>query len=570
MEIRSEILALAKRNRNLERENSYFKMRIANMQNTIKILEDKIDKLMKNLSSSITKEKNWFLYECVNNNNYFRNRNYSDKMLKFCESLFITSPKAYKLLREVIALPCKATLYERFSKLTADIKISLMKQHISDKQFLFPNYGFTEKIPIAVSINATVASPHSLFTSGNINNIFLVQIQPLSHNYKSFPISIIPSNGGRIDQNIKNMFDNILIELSNYFQVIFKCSDGDTCTNIWHNICFNHVLNLLDNPLDYIIQFIHFGKWPISDYLHIIKNMRCRLLHNLSLTPESEIISLDGFYNIFKTKTFSDKTSLAKYNDKLAINAFSIKNLKYLMNNNYLSHFYFLFPFSLWGAFLHSSKLNLVIRKKILEIMKFFMFLEYRYLDLNVSPKFQEKYFQDSERIAFYSRNKIKRIINTVIGLYYALSAFPEKLSLNRISSHPIENTFGVTRSTMQNKIGFDVFISSLSRNILHNKILDELNIQPLSYRKISDAGVFLNGNEKMNFDFNLEIVKSDILNLRQAIVSEKEYNFAHTELEKLIDGLFQDSSLDIREKDNNSISGSSIHQRNIASSYFK
>ena len=545
-------------------------MRIANLQNSIKILEEKNSKLMKSLSCSITKEKNWFLYECVQNNNYFRNRNYTDKMLKFCESLFITSPKAYKLLREVIALHCKTTLYEHFSKFTEDIKISLMKKHISEKQILFQNYGFTGKIPIAVSIDATVASPHPLFTSGNMNNIFLVQIQPLSHNYKSFPISIVPSDGGRINQNIKNILDNLLDELSYSYRVIFKCSDGDPGTNTWHNICFNQVLHMLEYPLNFIIQFIYFDKWPISDYLHIIKNVRCRLFHNLSLTPDSEIISFDDFYKIFKTKTFSDKTSLGKYNDKLAINAFSIKNLKYLMDGNYLSHFYFLFPFSLWGAFLHSSKLSLTIREKILEIVKFFMFIEYRYLDSNVSPEFQEKYSQNSERITFYSRNKIKRIINTIIGLYYALYAFPEKLSLNRISSHPIENTFGLTRSTMQNKIGVDVFISSLSRNILRNKILDELNIQPLSYRKVSDAGVFLNGNEKMNFDFNLDNVKSDIQNLRRAIASGKEFNFSQTELEKLINGLFQDSSLEFRESDNNSISRSSIHQRNIASSHFK
>ena len=72
---------------------------------------------------------------------------------------------------------------------------------------------------------------------------------------------------------------------------------------------------------------VDFNQWPISDFHHIIKNQRSRLFHDMSLTEYSETLSLDSYYNIIQIESFSDKTQTSKYFDKLAINAFSIKNV---------------------------------------------------------------------------------------------------------------------------------------------------------------------------------------------------------------------------------------------------
>ena len=160
-------------------------------------------------------------------------------------------------------------------------------------------------------------------------------------------------------------------------------------------------------------------------------------------------------------------------------------------------------------------------------------------------------------------------MINTIIGLYYALKSYPEKLALNRISSHPIENTFGITRSTMQNKLGLDVFISSLSRNTLKNQLLNELKIEPPPSRKASDAGVFLNGREVEHVNFDVDACKMEIDGLRASIANNKNYEYKGTQLRTLIKCLSKDQSLNLKEKNNNSISGSSIFARNIASTQF-
>ena len=66
---------------------------------------------------------NWFLQNCINNTNVQKNhRHYTDNMLEFCEALYITSPKAYKLLKKVINIPSISTLYNRFSNIVHEIK----------------------------------------------------------------------------------------------------------------------------------------------------------------------------------------------------------------------------------------------------------------------------------------------------------------------------------------------------------------------------------------------------------------------------------------------------------------
>ena len=236
------------------------------------------------------------------------------------------------------------------------------------------------------------------------------------------------------------------------------------------------------------------------------------------------------------------------------------------MKNKKHSHFYYLLPFSLWGTVLHSKEIDLSTRKRILDIIKHIIFREYCQLYFNHSQELSEKFSKNIRSISFYSKDKLRRMINTIIGLYYALKNYPEKLALNRISSHPIENTFGITRSTMQNKHGVDVFISSLSRNTLKNQLLNELKIELTPSRKASDACVFLNGREVQHVNFDVNACKMEInkLGIRASIANNMNYEYKGTQLRTLIKCLSIDPSLKIGEKNNNSISGSSIVARNI------
>ena len=558
----------------LQKENKHLRNQIKNLDMQIKKLEAKIQSFYSHqeivqLNNVNEENYNWFIENCIHNQNVSKNhRRYSTKMFSFCFSLHITSPKAYKPLKQVISLPSKSTLYAKFSSSICRIKESLTTLDISQRLSQIDVKYFTNKIPIALSIDATVASSQP-FTNVKIKNLFLIQIQPLCYEYKNIPFTILSSESGQINENIKLQINIIISQLSEYFQIIFKCTDGDQGTNIWHSYKFDEIYNNIYLSLSQIIKFIQFDQWPISDFLHLLKNQRCRLFHDVSLTGSSEIISLNNFYDILQTKSLSDKSNLSKFNDKLALDVFSIENTQTLMNLSKHSHFYYLLPFALWSAVLRSEYLDLTSRKQILEIVKCIFVMEYIKLQNNLDSNISEKYSKNCQRITFYTKMKLKRIINSIIGIYYALEYYPNHLALNRISSHPLENTFGNTRSIMQNKIGVDAFISSLTQIILRSMILSELKIKTDHYRKISDAGIHLTGLENRKINCNIERIKWELLNIRIAICNGTNFEYENTEIKKVIDFLAKDSSLQTKKVVQHTVSGSGIVARNFASSYF-
>ena len=227
---------------------------------------------------------------------------------------------------------------------------------------------------------------------------------------------------------------------------------------------------------------------------------------------------------------------------------------------------YYLLPFALWEVVLLSKNLSLFSRKRLLEITKFIFANEYKFLSLNSNKQFSEKFTKNATRISFYSKEKLRRILNTIIGLYFSLEYYPENLALNRISSHPLENTFGGTRMIMQNKIGINAFLSSLTRNIFRTNLLEDLNIELDMYRKVSDAGIHIIVNESININLDFEKIKHEISDLRYCISCNKCFNYQNTELKSLIEILLNDASIEMEKSPTCTVSGSSIVARNFAS----
>ena len=218
-------------NLTLKKENKQLKNQITSLNLFIRKLEEKIeasnqiikiqeDKLQ--YFDSLKQNSNWFIKNCIRNLAISKNhRRYSEKMYNFCYSLHITSPKAYKLLKQVIPLPSKSTLYAKFSEPIREIKESLTTLNISQRlSYVDVNY-FTNNIPVALSIDATVASPQP-FSNVKIKNLFLLQIQPLCYEYKNIPFTLLTSENGQMNENIKLQIDDIVPQLSSHFKIVLN------------------------------------------------------------------------------------------------------------------------------------------------------------------------------------------------------------------------------------------------------------------------------------------------------------------------------------------------------------
>ena len=118
----------------------------------------------------------------------------------------------------------------------------------------------------------------------------------------------------------------------------------------------------------------------------------------------------------------------------------------------------------------------------------------------------------------------------------------------------------------MQNKIGINAFLSSLTRNIFRTNLLEDLNIELDMYRKVSDAGIHIIVNESININLDFEKIKHEISDLRYCISCNKCFNYQNTELKSLIEILLNDASIEMEKSPTCTVSGSSIVARNFAS----
>ena len=114
MQANTKTMDLSKQNKHLMNENKYLKMSIAKLQSDLQVLQDQKMNLLLEVQMYSNIEQNWFLSECLRNECLSSHRRYSNEMIKFCEALYITSPKAYKLLREIIKIPSKTILSKNF------------------------------------------------------------------------------------------------------------------------------------------------------------------------------------------------------------------------------------------------------------------------------------------------------------------------------------------------------------------------------------------------------------------------------------------------------------------------
>ena len=176
MQANTKTLDLSKQNKHLMNENKYLKMSIAKLQSDLQVLQDQKMNLLLEVQMYSNIEQNWFLSECLRNECLSSHRRYSNEMIKFCEALYITSPKAYKLLREIIKIPSKTILFKKFSGTISNIKSSFLSNELNQKYNLIQRLCLSEKIPVSISIDATVASPHPLFTHDNVNNVSIYYI----------------------------------------------------------------------------------------------------------------------------------------------------------------------------------------------------------------------------------------------------------------------------------------------------------------------------------------------------------------------------------------------------------
>lgn len=510
----------------LQNENNDLKDNISLLKKEIISLREKVD-LQKDKTTDQDKSKR------VNNDIFDEmikvskmtpnNRKYSEKYYGIMTSAFLVGESCYNILQKYLPIPHESKIREKMypiireyindllNKDNCDNIIKSLKMVQPDNDPLFVTLAidaakFKSISGIEIKKNFTKISEladddtflNSIIDDKVYKNIFVFHIQPVNKKIKPFPVHVHFSESGAANDEIKETFEIIRKKLLKYNIVVKFCaSDGDHFYDHFHDLFFQKILKMIKQKQSFleIIDFISKNFLsndtviPISDFLHSIKLLRSYFLEekvhldirsNISIKPTE----MDK-YNL--GHVLSDVSSIGRMKDAYPLELFSTDTILKSIDFNDFQILFFILPFNLMIESLKNPNLSISFRIFLLDI-------SYQFLIFHL---FQKNFQKNS----IHSRIGIERLINTTIGLGVALKVF-SYIKLGQISSHPLENLFGMIRLACKNNHTWKNILYSLGRAFYFKRLIDNNSIDIKRRERVSIAGVAVS-NEQNDGDIS-------------------------------------------------------------------
>lgn len=159
--------------------------------------------------------------------------------------------------------------------------------------------------------------------------------------------------------------------------VLCRATDGDPGVADEHTTFYeNHILGKsfrFSKLVEDVNQWLEENpkQWiPISDPLHIFKNMRAKILsHPIRLYPDSGKIDLAGMRQLLGLgAVLDDESQIGKMRDCYVLSLFTFRNVAVLLENKQYVNGALLFPFACWMAVIFSPAINLGFRLLLVEV----------------------------------------------------------------------------------------------------------------------------------------------------------------------------------------------------------
>lgn len=427
-------------------------------------------------------------------------RRYNQETYDFAFSQYQTSFTAYQALRKELPLPSQQILNSHFSERISDLNdrllstdgaLELVKEwrianHISSKDFIsciLSVDALCFRPEISVSPNGDVSGIQNfihddrtdifqtfsedpdqfvMFLQEHWNEAFaaafVFQLQPLSPNYPNLILNVAPHIHGKASVNqvsslhyFRNFLKNNKITIKGY------AFDGDSAYSELHEEYFYHFAErVLDaenafsvSPKDHLRI--------ISDPLHIFKRARYRLLKIKSGTAiiagfstDSPKIDLEAIQQTLKLApvVFLD-AQMTKMHDSLPIALFSTKSfLQLIKTDNYPAILYF-FPWVLFLAAISNTNLSANIRYDLMEIVLYYLLFYISNLIAcypSISDKISQKKSAGKPMMVLFNEELVIETCNSIHSTMMLMRTSKIPLKLERVSSTPLEHSFGKVR----------------------------------------------------------------------------------------------------------------------------
>ena len=310
-------------------------------------------------------------------------RQYSQFLLEISQLLASTSPKTYRLIRQLLPLPSSSCLSEHFSATVSHVKSSLVEGAnvlASVREFAPSRRLGDDPIVATIGIDAfafrtfTGTTMSSTRTSQDFSNAFVFLEIPLDSRYPPKVLHIEPRPNGSYDQSIDTKFREIREALMRYgHNVWFKATDGDPYLNREHKPFYKkylkgrtkHDFNLARSNIFTALQ--EGVVMPISDPLHFAKNLRGRLLdHHVAVTlgmnekgPFAYTTTAKELEDLLHVgDPLTDVSQIGRMRDVYVTKLFTLENVHNLLINKAYSAALLFLPYSCLFTMLYSENLS--------------------------------------------------------------------------------------------------------------------------------------------------------------------------------------------------------------------
>jgi hypothetical protein len=170
---------------------------------------------------------------------------------------------------------------------------------------------------------------------------------------------------------------------------------------------------------------------------------------------------------------FADRSSIGKIRDAYPIALFRLKHTIKLLRKRCTAEAIYLLPWTLAMMSLSSDIIAKETRRFLLELT--LHFLLFFYTDQTERPCDWNEQRPAGSNVVPFKSITLKRAMATILGVILALDELDCDIPLDRISTHPLENFFGLLRRLLHDCNTFTELRHAAARNMTVNEIYAEL-----------------------------------------------------------------------------------------------
>lgn len=442
-----------------------------------------------------------------------RGRPYSDELLKLSQLLRLTSPKAYRLLEQMLPIPSASCLRFHYARRFENIRQqisnpNLIEDHLFALGILEPTMP-TESRLFTIGIDAFSFGSFidkSTFKDGHprvYNNGFVFMHVPLDADAPTAVIHIKQKENGAFDRSVMDMFNIIAAKYrEKSLKVLFKATDGDRYMSPEHDKFFktyveprrNSYVALLGELYEMLMS--SDTTMPIADPLHFSKNLRGKLIdHNVVVINSSEkdlvYVNAGILQGVLKLEApLKDTSLIGRMRDQFVTELFTLANVVILLKEGFYHAAMLFMPYACIFGVLYATNLTIETRLFLanLAYTTFERLLSEAEVIVKRHRTVKHRFGKGLSAVTLAEPVYIKRMMNTCLALGIAMSFGPKTLRLDAIGTHLIENQIGIARST-SNNTAYDRIISAFANSEMRKAIASECGLTLYVSHRVNDGG---------------------------------------------------------------------------------